>query len=141
MRAASRTFSRVILAIWVACCASPTHAFADARARTALPPPLAARMVDGAVSAAADTSASADGLKPSTAPAWVPSRPVAAQAPWEVALRAPERLATLPLMSGLRYFGPEVEAHVERGECPAGVCRPIHLTASASTARQPTMAS
>jgi NADH:ubiquinone oxidoreductase subunit F (NADH-binding) len=51
-----------------------------------------------------------------------------------------ERLATLPLMSGLRYFGPEVEAHVERGECPAGVCRPIHLAASAPTAPQPTMA-
>jgi NADH:ubiquinone oxidoreductase subunit F (NADH-binding) len=52
-----------------------------------------------------------------------------------------ERLATLPLMSGLRYFGPEVEAHVERGECPAGVCRPIHLAASAGPAPQPTMAS
>ena len=52
-----------------------------------------------------------------------------------------ERLATLPLMSGLRYFGPEVEAHVERGECPTGVCRPIHLAASAPTAAQPTMAS
>jgi NADH:ubiquinone oxidoreductase subunit F (NADH-binding) len=52
-----------------------------------------------------------------------------------------ERLATLPLMSGLRYFGPEVEAHVERGECPAGVCRPIHVAASAPTAPQPTMAS
>jgi NADH:ubiquinone oxidoreductase subunit F (NADH-binding) len=52
-----------------------------------------------------------------------------------------ERLATLPLMSGLRYFGPEVEAHVERGECPAGVCRPIRLAASAGPAPQPTMAS
>src|SRR5205814_2105694 len=87
MRAASRMFSRVILAIWVACCVSPTHAFADARAGTALPPPLAARGVDGSLSPAADTSASAVELKPSTAPAWVPSRPVAAQAPWEVALR------------------------------------------------------
>jgi len=52
-----------------------------------------------------------------------------------------ERLATLPLMSGLRYFGPEVEAHVERGECPAGVCHPIHLPASAPTSPQPTMSS
>jgi NADH:ubiquinone oxidoreductase subunit F (NADH-binding) len=38
-----------------------------------------------------------------------------------------ERLATLPLMSGLRYFRPEIDAHLERGECPAGVCRPIAL--------------
>jgi NADH:ubiquinone oxidoreductase subunit F (NADH-binding) len=41
-----------------------------------------------------------------------------------------ERLATLPLMSGLRYFRSEVDAHLERGECPAGVCRPIALAAS-----------
>ena len=41
-----------------------------------------------------------------------------------------ERLATLPLMTGLRYFRPEVDAHLERGECPAGVCRPIALAAS-----------
>jgi NADH:ubiquinone oxidoreductase subunit F (NADH-binding) len=59
-----------------------------------------------------------------------------------------ERLATLPLMSGLRYFGPEVAAHVERSECPAGVCRPILIAAAASTGRtsggaaaQPTMPS
>jgi NADH:ubiquinone oxidoreductase subunit F (NADH-binding) len=52
-----------------------------------------------------------------------------------------ERLATLPLMSGLHYFGPEVEAHVERGECPAGVCHPIHVASSTPTATQPTMAS
>ena len=38
-----------------------------------------------------------------------------------------ERLATLPLMSGLRYFRPEVEAHLEQGVCPAGVCRPTTL--------------
>jgi NADH:ubiquinone oxidoreductase subunit F (NADH-binding) len=38
-----------------------------------------------------------------------------------------ERLATLPLMSGLRYFRDEVDAHYLRGECPAGVCRPIQL--------------
>ncbi len=41
-----------------------------------------------------------------------------------------ERLATLPLMTGLRYFRPEIDAHLERGECPAGVCRPIALAAS-----------
>ena len=38
-----------------------------------------------------------------------------------------ERLATLPMMSGLRYFRDEVDAHMLRGECPAGVCRPIRL--------------
>jgi NADH:ubiquinone oxidoreductase subunit F (NADH-binding) len=40
-----------------------------------------------------------------------------------------ERLATLPLMSGLRYFRDEVDAHYLRGECPAGVCRSIALSA------------
>jgi NADH:ubiquinone oxidoreductase subunit F (NADH-binding) len=45
-----------------------------------------------------------------------------------------ERLATLPLMSGLRYFRPELDAHLERGECPAGVCRPIALGRSATAA-------
>jgi NADH:ubiquinone oxidoreductase subunit F (NADH-binding) len=51
-----------------------------------------------------------------------------------------ERLATLPLTTGLRYFGPEVEAHLEQGVCPAGVCRPIALgrpTSVASTASSP----
>ncbi|HZM73139.1 MAG TPA: NADH-ubiquinone oxidoreductase-F iron-sulfur binding region domain-containing protein [Candidatus Polarisedimenticolia bacterium] len=43
-----------------------------------------------------------------------------------------ERLATLPLMSGLRYFREELDAHVERGVCPAGVCRPIALAAGAA---------
>jgi NADH:ubiquinone oxidoreductase subunit F (NADH-binding) len=59
-----------------------------------------------------------------------------------------ERLATLPLMSGLRYFRPEIDAHVDQGECPAGVCHPIRLsatrtvaTADAAAARQPTMPS
>jgi NADH:ubiquinone oxidoreductase, NADH-binding (51 kD) subunit len=42
-----------------------------------------------------------------------------------------ERLATLPMMSGLRYFRAELDAHLERGECPAGVCRPIRLGATA----------
>ncbi len=43
-----------------------------------------------------------------------------------------ERLATLPLMSGLRYFRAEVDAHLERGECPAGVCRPATLAPAAA---------
>lgn len=43
-----------------------------------------------------------------------------------------ERLATLPLLSGLRYFRAEVDAHLERGECPAGVCRPATLAPAAA---------
>lgn len=46
-----------------------------------------------------------------------------------------ERLATLPLMSGLRYFRAEVDAHLERGECPAGVCRSIGLDPAAISGR------
>jgi len=42
-----------------------------------------------------------------------------------------ERLATLPMMSALRHFRPELDAHLLRGECPAGVCRPIRLGATA----------
>jgi NADH-quinone oxidoreductase subunit F len=45
-----------------------------------------------------------------------------------------ERLATLPMMSGLRYFRDELDAHYLRGECPAGVCRPIPLAAGAARA-------
>ena len=42
-----------------------------------------------------------------------------------------ERLATLPMLSGLRYFRDELDAHLLRGECPAGGCRPIRLGATA----------
>ena len=35
--------------------------------------------------------------------------------------------ASNPLLSGMRYFAPEFEAHIARGECPAGVCQPIRL--------------
>ena len=45
-----------------------------------------------------------------------------------------ERLATLPMMSGLRYFREELDAHLERGDCPAGVCRPIRLGEGSGTA-------
>src|SRR6185295_648473 len=43
-----------------------------------------------------------------------------------------ERLATLPMLSGLRSFRDEVDAHYLRGECSAGVCRPIALGVAAS---------
>jgi NADH:ubiquinone oxidoreductase subunit F (NADH-binding) len=38
-----------------------------------------------------------------------------------------ERLATLALTSGLRYFRKELDAHIDRGVCPAGVCQPVAL--------------
>jgi NADH:ubiquinone oxidoreductase subunit F (NADH-binding) len=40
-----------------------------------------------------------------------------------------ERLATLPLMSALRYFRAELDDHILRSSCPAGVCRPIAVAA------------
>jgi NADH:ubiquinone oxidoreductase subunit F (NADH-binding) len=40
-----------------------------------------------------------------------------------------ERLATLPLMSGMRYFRSELEDHILRSTCPAGVCHPISVAA------------
>ena len=43
-----------------------------------------------------------------------------------------ERLATLPLVSGMRYFRAELDEHLERGSCPAGVCHPIAMAASAT---------
>jgi NADH-quinone oxidoreductase subunit F len=46
-----------------------------------------------------------------------------------------ERLATLPLLSGMRYFQDELDAHVERSTCPAGVCHPIAMAAGAASAQ------
>jgi len=46
-----------------------------------------------------------------------------------------ERLATLPMLSGLRYFRDEVDAHYLRGQCPAGVCRPIALGVAPAASR------
>jgi len=40
-----------------------------------------------------------------------------------------ERLATLPLTSGMRYFRSELDDHLLRSSCPAGVCRPIAVGA------------
>ena len=37
-----------------------------------------------------------------------------------------------PLLSGMRYFGEEYDAHISAGTCPAGVCRPLRILASAS---------
>jgi NADH:ubiquinone oxidoreductase subunit F (NADH-binding) len=43
-----------------------------------------------------------------------------------------ERLATLPLASGMRYFRDELDEHILRSSCPAGVCRPIAVAAGAA---------
>jgi NADH:ubiquinone oxidoreductase subunit F (NADH-binding) len=42
-----------------------------------------------------------------------------------------ERLTTLPLASGMRYFRSELDEHVLRSSCPAGVCHPIAVAAGA----------
>jgi hypothetical protein len=44
-----------------------------------------------------------------------------------------ERRATLPLMSGMRYFRSELDEHLLRSSCPAGVCQPIAVPAGAAT--------
>ncbi len=42
-----------------------------------------------------------------------------------------ERLATLPYLSGMRYFRSELDDHILRSSCPAGVCHPIAVAAGA----------
>lgn len=49
----------------------------------------------------------------------------------DAALCGLEADASNPLLSGMRYFAPEFEDHLERGHCPAGVCRPISLAGAA----------
>jgi len=44
-----------------------------------------------------------------------------------------ERLATLPYASGMRYFRGELDEHILRSSCPAGVCRPISVPAGAAS--------
>jgi len=43
-----------------------------------------------------------------------------------------ERLATLPFTSGMRYFRSEIDDHILRSTCPAGVCQPIAVAAVAA---------
>jgi NADH:ubiquinone oxidoreductase subunit F (NADH-binding) len=43
-----------------------------------------------------------------------------------------ERLATLPLLTGMRYFRSELDDHILRSSCPAGVCHPIAMAAGAA---------
>jgi NADH:ubiquinone oxidoreductase subunit F (NADH-binding) len=42
-----------------------------------------------------------------------------------------ERLTTFPLASGMRYFRSELDEHILRSACPAGVCHPIAVAAGA----------
>ena len=43
-----------------------------------------------------------------------------------------ERLTTLPFASGMRYFRSELDEHILRSNCPAGVCRPIAVAVGAA---------
>ncbi len=42
-----------------------------------------------------------------------------------------ERLTTFPLSTGMRYFRSELDEHLLRSSCPAGVCQPIAVAAGA----------
>jgi NADH:ubiquinone oxidoreductase subunit F (NADH-binding) len=44
-----------------------------------------------------------------------------------------ERLATLPFTSALRHFRGELDDHLLRSRCPAGVCTPIAVGAAAAS--------
>jgi len=44
-----------------------------------------------------------------------------------------ERLATLPFASGMRYFRSELDEHILRSSCPAGVCHPIALASAGAS--------
>jgi NADH:ubiquinone oxidoreductase subunit F (NADH-binding) len=44
-----------------------------------------------------------------------------------------ERLSTLPLLSAMRYFRSELDDHLLRSSCPAGVCRPIAMAPAGAT--------
>jgi len=46
-----------------------------------------------------------------------------------------ERLATLPVTSAMRYFRAELDDHLLRSTCPAGVCQPIAVAAAAGSHR------
>jgi len=50
----------------------------------------------------------------------------------ESALCDHERLATLPFASAMRYFRSELDDHILRSSCPAGVCHPIAVAGAAA---------
>jgi NADH-quinone oxidoreductase subunit F len=51
----------------------------------------------------------------------------------DAALCGLEYCAPNPLLSGMRYFADEFEAHFTRGTCPAGVCSPVSVASPAMT--------
>jgi NADH:ubiquinone oxidoreductase subunit F (NADH-binding) len=51
---------------------------------------------------------------------------------WASALCDHERLATLAFTSAMRHFRPELDDHLLRSTCPAGVCTPIAVGSSAA---------
>lgn len=53
------------------------------------------------------------------------------------ALCGHEISATNPLLTGMRYFTDEFEAHIVRGVCPAGTCRPLPPVTAVSTQATP----
>ena len=65
-----------------------------------------------------------------------PGRPVATTSSSR-ALCDHERLATLPYASGMRYFRSELDDHILRSSCPAGVCHPIAVAAGAGPTEAP----
>ena len=87
-----------VAALWVA---AAIALGAVGHARGALAEPRSLLEADPATTAAADSLAAhptaSDDLSASTAPPWVPDRPVAASRPWETALTLPGRIVTLPL--------------------------------------------
>lgn len=44
-----------------------------------------------------------------------------------------EYCAPNPLLTGMRYFTDEFDAHLTRGTCPAGVCNPVRVASQAMT--------
>ncbi len=46
-----------------------------------------------------------------------------------------ERLATLPVTSAMRYFKAELDEHLLRSTCPAGVCHPIAVAVAGGAHR------
>jgi NADH:ubiquinone oxidoreductase subunit F (NADH-binding) len=48
----------------------------------------------------------------------------------ESALCDHERLTTLPFATAMRYFRSELDDHILRSSCPAGVCHPIAVSGS-----------
>jgi NADH:ubiquinone oxidoreductase subunit F (NADH-binding) len=50
----------------------------------------------------------------------------------DAALCGLEATAINPLLSGMRYFPQEFEDHILRSTCPAGVCHPIRVAATAA---------